>query len=421
MDTKFKVTPIKHILSLYIYQIGISIYGLMIFCAGLFNEKARKLKKGQSDAIKSLREKVHADKKYIWFHAASLGEFEQGRPVIEQLKKEDPEIKILLTFFSPSGYEIRKNYSGADVICYLPLDTRTNVNLFINTIQISKAIFIKYEFWPNFLMALKKNNVPVYSISAIFRTEQVFFKWYGGWYKSLLKSFQQIFVQDNDSLRLLEKNGINNAVVAGDTRFDRVSDLAKQAKNIPIVESFVKGCTKVIVAGSSWPKDEELLVRYLKSHADVKLILVPHEIHETHIAGIIKLTGENHVRYTQTESKDLAPERCLIVDTIGLLSSIYRYGQVAYIGGGFGVGIHNTLEAAVWNLPVVFGPNYQRFREARELIAEGGGFSINNYEEVEETLNKLLENNSPGKIAGNYVSQNSGATDIIINQLKKNI
>lgn len=421
MDTKFKATPIKYLLPLCIYQIGISIYGLIIFCAGLFNEKARKLKKGQSDAIKSLKQKVQVDKKYIWFHAASLGEFEQGRPVIEQLKKEEPEINILLTFFSPSGYEIRKNYNGADVICYLPLDTQSNVKRFLNTVQITKAIFIKYEFWPNFLIALRKSNIPVYSISAIFRPQQIFFKWYGGWYKSLLKSFQHIFVQDNDSLHLLESNGISNAVVAGDTRFDRVSDLAKQAKNIPIVESFVKGCTKVIIAGSSWPKDEELLARYLRSHADVKLILVPHEIHEAHIQGILKLTGDDYVRYTQIESKDLTSERCLIVDTIGLLSSIYRYGHVAYIGGGFGVGIHNTLEAAVWNLPVVFGPNYERFREARELIAEGGGFSINNYKEVEETFNKLLENNSPGKIAGNYVSQNSGATNLIISQLNKNI
>lgn len=410
--------PIKHFLHLCIYQIGISIYGLMIFCAGFFNEKARKLKKGQGDVFKTLKEKVQADKKYVWFHAASLGEFEQGRPVIEQLKKENPEINILLTFFSPSGYEIRKNYSGADVICYLPLDTRSNAKRFLNTVKITKAIFIKYEFWPNFLMALKKREIPVYSISAIFRPEQVFFKWYGGWYKSLLKSFQQIFVQDIDSMRLLESNGIKNVVVAGDTRFDRVSDLAKQAKNIPIVESFVKGCTKVIVAGSSWPKDEELLVRYLKSHADVKLILVPHEIHESHISGIIKLTGENHVRYSQAESKDLTSERCLIVDTIGLLSSIYRYGQLAYIGGGFGVGIHNTLEAAVWSLPVVFGPNYQRFREARELITEGGGFPINNYEEMETLLNRLLADNTKAAgIAGEYVKRNTGAKNLIIKTL----
>lgn len=419
MDTKFKATSIKYLFPLCIYQVGISLYGLMIFCAGLFNEKACKLKKGQSDVFRLLKEKVEPDKKYVWFHAASLGEFEQGRPVIEQLKKENPEINILLTFFSPSGYEIRKNYNGADIICYLPLDLPGNAKRLLNTVHITKAIFIKYEFWPNFLMALKKNNIPVFSISAIFRPDQVFFKWYGGWYKSLLKSFQQIFVQDIDSLRLLKSNGIDNAVVAGDTRFDRVSDLAKQAKNITIVENFVNGNTKVIVAGSSWPGDEELLVRYLKSHDDVKLILVPHEIHEAHLSGIIKLTGEKYVRYTQAAIKDLSSENCLIVDTIGLLSSIYRYGQVSYIGGGFGVGIHNTLEAAVWNLPVVFGPNYQRFREARELITNGGGYTINNYEELENKLNKLLENNSSGKIAGDYVVQNSGATNLIINQLKK--
>lgn len=421
MDTKYKATSIKHFLPLCIYQLGISLYGLMIFCAGLFNEKARKLRKGQSEVFELLKEKADPAKKYVWFHAASLGEFEQGRPVIEQLKKENPKINILLTFFSPSGYEIRKNYTGADLICYLPLDTPRNAKRFLNTVQIAKAVFIKYEFWPNFLMTLSKKKIPVYSISAIFRADQIFFKWYGGWYKNLLKSFQQIFVQDADSLRLLENNGINNAVIAGDTRFDRVSDLAKLAKQIPIVESFVEGCNKVIVAGSSWPKDEELLIRYTKHHTDVKLILVPHEIHEAHLSGIIKLTGENYVRYTQTENKDLTNERCLIVDTIGLLSSIYRYGQVAYIGGGFGVGIHNTLEAAVWNLPVVFGPNYQRFREARELIANGGGYTINNYDELENKLNNLLENNAPGIIAGNYVKQNSGATDIIISRLKNNI
>lgn len=421
MDTKYKATSIKHYLPLCIYQVGISLYGLMIICAGLFNEKARKLRKGQSEVFKLLKGKADPTKEYVWFHAASLGEFEQGRPVIEQLKKENPETNILLTFFSPSGYEIRKNYTGADIICYLPLDTPHNAKRFLNTVQIAKAVFIKYEFWPNFLMTLSKKKIPVYSISAIFRADQIFFKWYGGWYKSLLRSFQQIFVQDADSLRLLENNRVNNAVVAGDTRFDRVCDLAKQAKYIPIVESFVQGCNKVIVAGSSWLKDEDLLIRYIKNHTDVKLILVPHEIHEAHLSGVIKLTGENYVRYTQTENKDLTNERCLIVDTIGLLSSIYRYGQVAYIGGGFGVGIHNTLEAAVWNLPVVFGPNYQRFREARELIANGGGYTINNYEELENKLNNLLENNAPGIIAGNYIKQNSGATDIIISRLKNNI
>ncbi len=418
MDTRLKKQPIKHLLSQYIYQVGISIYGLLIFCASFFNEKALKLRKGQADTFMLLEEQVQADKKYVWFHAASLGEFEQGRPVIEQLKKENPDTNILLTFFSPSGYEIRKNYTGADVICYLALDTRKNAKRFLKSIQIAKAIFIKYEFWPNFLMALRKDNIPVYSISAIFRPEQVFFKWYGGWYKGLLKSFYQIFVQDTESMHLLEHNGIDNVTIAGDTRFDRVSDLAKQAKNIPIVENFVKGCSKVIVAGSTWPKDEELLVRYMKNHTDIKLILVPHEIHEVHMAGILKLTGENQVRYTQATNKDLTSERCLIVDTIGLLSSMYRYGHVAYIGGGFGVGIHNTLEAAVWSVPVVFGPNYQRFREARELITAEGGFSVGNYEELETLFDKLLADNTKAAgIAGAYVKKNTGATPMIIKHL----
>lgn len=413
-------SKIAYTLSYLIYQVGINIYGLLIFCVGLFNEKARKLSKGQQQAFKKLKAEIHANEQYTWFHAASLGEFEQGRPIIEGLKKEDPTIKILLTFFSPSGYEIRKNYDGADVICYLPLDTKCNTRRFFQSVKISKAIFIKYEFWPNYLTSLRKNSIPVYAISAIFRPEQAFFKWYGGWYKSLLKSFRQIFVQDLNSKLLLEKSGIGHVTVAGDTRFDRVTDLAKQAKHIPIIERFIKDSTKVIIAGSSWPKDEELLIRYLKSHTDIKLILVPHEIHETHIAGILKLTGDNHVRYTQAEEKEFSTERCLIVDTIGLLSSIYRYGQVAYIGGGFGAGIHNTLEAAVWNIPVVFGPNYQRFKEARELISEGGGYDVDSYEELEQTLDQLLDNNVSGKIAGDYVSQHAGATNIIIKQLKEN-
>jgi len=346
-----------------------------------------------------------------------LGEFEQGRPVMEQLKKEQPETKILLTFFSPSGYEIRKNYAGADIVSYLPLDIPGNAWCFVNLVKPSKAIFIKYEFWPNYLRALKAANVPVYSISAIFRPEQVFFKGYGKWYKSLLETFTHVFVQDKASLELLATNGINKVSVAGDTRFDRVADLAKQAKVIPLIEAFIKGTEKIIVAGSSWPKDEELLVRYLKEHAGVKLILVPHEIHETHISGIARLLSTDFVRYTQATEVNVQQVNCLIVDTIGLLSSIYRYANVAYIGGGFGIGIHNTLEAAVWNVPVVFGPNYEKFREARELIALGGAFSINDYETLEIQLDNLLADNKAGQIAGEYVKINTGATGLIIEKL----
>jgi len=394
----------------HLYNIAISIYGALIFLASLFNEKARLLHDGQHQAFKLLKEKIDPNATYVWFHSASLGEFEQGRPVIEQLKREQPDIKIVLTFFSPSGYEVRKNYAGADIVSYLPLDTPRAASKFVELLKPAKAIFIKYEFWPNYLLALQAAKVPVFSISAIFRPGQVFFKSYGKWYRGLLGTFSHIFVQDVYSAELLEKYGLKNVSVAGDTRFDRVVDLAEQAKIIPLVEAFVGDAPKVIVAGSTWPKDEELLVRYLKAHAGVKLILVPHEIHEAHLSGITRLLDTDFVRYTQATDSSVLSTNCLIVDTIGLLSSIYRYTNVSYVGGGFGVGIHNTLEAAVYGVPVVFGPNYLKFREARELIAAGGAFSINNYEELEAQLDNLFADKQAGKIAGEYVTKNTGAT-----------
>ena len=375
------------------------------------------LRKGQHQAFALLKEKIEPDTRYVWFHAASLGEFEQGRPVIEQLKREKPETKILLTFFSPSGYEIRKNYAGADIVSYLPLDVPGNAWYFVNLVKPSKAIFIKYEFWPNYLLALQNENIPVVSISAIFRPEQVFFKDYGKWYKKLLLTFQHIFVQDKFSKELLQAHGINNVTVAGDTRFDRVYDLYQQAKQLPLIEEFVKGAEKVIVAGSTWPKDEELLVQYLRLHPDVKLIMAPHEVHNSHIAEISKLLDGKFVRYSDATAENVKSTNCLVVDIIGILSSIYRYANVTYIGGGFGVGIHNTLEAAVYGLPVVFGTNYQKFREARELIAIGGAFSISNYVTLEAQFDLLLKDNNAGKIAGEYVKSNTGATEMILKVL----
>lgn len=402
----------------FIYSIGIYFYGIAISIASLFNSKARLLRNGQYQALALLKEKIVPGSRYVWFHAASLGEFEQGRPVIEQLKKEKPATKILLTFFSPSGYEVRKDYAGADIVSYLPLDTPYAAGAFVKLVKPTKAIFIKYEFWPNYLMALQSAKVPVYSISAIFRPTQIFFKWYGGWYLNLLKSFRHIFVQDQSSLELLGQHGISKISVAGDTRFDRVYDLCQQAKELPLIESFVQG-KQVIVAGSTWPKDEEMLVRYLNLHPDVKLILVPHEIHEAHILEISKLLDGRFVRYSEVAEANLAEASCLVVDTIGILSSIYRYANVAYIGGGFGVGIHNTLEAAVWSVPVVFGPNYHRFREARKLIAVGGAFSISNYTLLETQLNKLLKDTSAGKMAGEYVKGNTGATRLILKKIAR--
>jgi len=401
-----------------IYTIGIYCYGAFIFLASLFNEKARLLLKGQHNAFKLLKEKVDPNVRYVWFHAASLGEFEQGRPVIEQLKRDQPDVKILLTFFSPSGYEIRKNYAGADIVSYLPLDIPGNAWYFVNLIKPSKAIFIKYEFWPNYLKALKNADVPVYSISAIFRPEQVFFKSYGKWYLNLLGTFTHIFVQDKVSLDLLQKYQITNASVCGDTRFDRVYDLFTQAKQLPLIEEFVRNAPEVIVAGSTWPGDEEILIRYLKLHPQVKLILVPHEVHSAHILAISKLLDGRFIRYSEATPENVKSTNCLVVDVIGVLSSIYRYAHVAYIGGGFGVGIHNTLEAAVYGIPVVFGPNYQKFREARELIAVGGAFPISNYVILEAQIDRLLKDKQAGKMAGEYVKQNTGATEQIINSLK---
>ena len=400
-----------------IYSFCIHVYGILIALVSLFNEKASLMRKGQCRTFALLKEKLDPTARYVWFHAASLGEFEQGRPVIEQLKKEQPGKKILLTFFSPSGYEVRKNYTGADIVCYLPLDTPRSARRFVKLVKPAQAIFIKYEFWPNYLLALQAQQIPTYSISAIFRPNQLFFHWYGTWYKKLLKTFKHIFVQDEISLKLLADNGISNATIAGDSRFDRVVDLVSQAKSISLVEAFVKGAQKVIVAGSTWPKDEELLVQYLKSHSDVKLILVPHEIHEAHLSGIFKLLDADYVRYTQADEINILTANCLVVDTIGLLSSIYRYANIAYIGGGFGVGIHNTLEAAVYGVPVVFGPTFQKFREARELIAVGGAFSIDGYESLQLHLDQLFEDQRAGQAAGAYVRKNTGATEMILKSL----
>ena len=402
-----------------IYNIGIFFYKIAIFIASQFNEKAMKLRQGQNDALNSISNKIQSNAEYVWFHAASLGEFEQGRPVIELLKKENPSTKIILTFFSPSGYEVRKNYDGADIVSYLPLDTASNAKRFIDLVKPSKAIFIKYEFWPNFLLQLKAKNIPTYSISAIFRPNQVFFQWYGSWYRNLLDTFYHIFVQDSVSLDLLRANGIKDVSVAGDTRFDRVYDLFLQSKQLPKIEAFVKGSSKIIVAGSTWAKDEELLVQYLKHHSDIKLILVPHEIHESHISEISKSLNDNFVRYSIATLENLITAKCLVVDVIGILSSIYRYADVAYIGGGFGVGIHNTLEAAVFGIPVVFGPNYHKFREARELIAIGGAFSISNYDVFEAQIDALLKDNTAGTKAGEYVKQNTGATELILKEIVK--
>jgi 3-deoxy-D-manno-octulosonic-acid transferase len=401
-----------------LYNLGIHVYGFLIFLASLFNSKAKKRLIGQRQAFTFFNEKIKDEPgvEYIWFHAASLGEFEQGRPVMEAVRKNYPGYKILLTFFSPSGYEVRKNYIGADLVGYLPLDTYLNAEKFINLIKPAKAIFIKYEFWPNFLSCCKKYNIPTYVISANFRKDQLFFKWYGKKYAEILKSFECIFVQDENSKLLLEDIAVTRVKVAGDTRFDRVVDIASARKDLPIVEAFRNG-QKLIIAGSSWPKDEDLLIRYLQENKKIKLVLAPHEIDESHIQEIESKLNTSVVRYSNATGNNVSAVSCLIIDNFGLLSSIYQYADITYVGGGFGVGIHNVLEAAVYGKPVIFGVNYKRFREACDLIAYGGAFSVEDYMQLKSRFDWLLLDETAGKRSSEYVLKNVGATKKIVDAI----
>ena len=446
----------------------------------LFNKKIKKMWRGEREAVDLLKEKVDPTAKYVWFHAASLGEFEQGRPLIEQLRATHPEYKILLTFFSPSGYEVRKNYEGADIVCYLPLDTIRNARRFLRAVHPVMAFFIKYEFWYNYLHILRHRGVPVYSVSSIFRPGQVFFKWYGRNYAKVLHCITHFFVQNEVSLQLLKGIGIDEATVVGDTRFDRVLQIKEQSKELPIVEAFkgingkgdackgalaedackedlsedackdnlsedackrvlsedackgdlsengckealsengCKGC-KVFVAGSSWQPDEDIFIRFFNDHPDWKLIIAPHVIGEDHLAYILDKLQMKAVRYTQATEQSAAEARCIIIDCFGLLSTIYRYGEIAYVGGGFGVGIHNVPEAAVWGVPVLFGPNNKRFQEAQDLLACKGSFEVTDYDSFNTIISRLISDDKfrhqCGEASANYVKSRSGATDIIM-------
>ena len=418
-----------------IYNIVIYFVLWGIAIASLFNEKVRKMWRGEREAFKILKQKVDPNAKYIWFHAASLGEFEQGRPLMERIRKDYPQYKILLTFYSPSGYEVRKNYEGADIICYMPVDTRLNAIRFLRLVRPVMAFFIKYEFWSNFLHILKHRNIPTYSVSSIFREDQVFFKWYGRSYAGVLKCFTRFFVQNEESKRLLEGIGITAVDVVGDTRFDRVLQIKEAAKQLPICEAFRTGIAssqsadvphhdfKVFVAGSSWPPDENIFIPFFNEHKDWRLLIAPHVIAEEHLKLILSLIkGKKVVRYTQTTPEEAAEADVLIIDCFGLLSSMYNYGDVAYIGGGFGVGIHNTLEAAVWNMPVIFGPNNKKFQEAQGLLKSGGGFEINTYEDFSGLMSSLMNDETflkqAGDKAGTYVAHLAGATDKVLASVK---
>ena len=396
------------------YNLSTTAYHWGIRLAAPFNAKAKKWVEGRKNWQQNLQKQVDDSAQYAWFHCASLGEFEQGRPVIEAFRLQFPSWKILLTFYSPSGFEVRKNYQGADIVCYLPPDSEKNAQAFLKIVDPKLAVFVKYEFWFHYLNQLHRQKIPTCLISAIFREEQHFFKWYGDFSRKMLGLFNHLFVQDNSSEKLLKQHGIEAVTVCGDTRFDRVAQVARMAEPVPEVAQFCKG-SKVLVVGSSWPKDEAILSEVWKSAGFSKMIIAPHEVHEKHIEEILnRFENEKVVRFSGGFHEEWSSANILVVDTIGLLGRIYRYGGVAYIGGGFGSGIHNILEAATFGLPVVFGPNYQRFREAVELIEIGGARSVDSSTALKEAF-EILQPTTAGKTAAAYVQTNTGATEKILN------
>lgn len=409
-----------------LYNLGIRLYAAGARLASVRSRKARLLTTGQRSTPSVIAAATgKAGESWVWVHAASLGEFEQGRPLIERIKRLRPDLKVLLTFFSPSGYEVRRNYPGADAVCYLPFDTPRAARRFVEAVKPVAAVFVKYEFWGNYLEALHAAGVPTYIISAIFRPGQPFFKPWGGMFRRMLRMFTRIFVQDNRSRDLLAKIGISNVTVAGDTRFDRVTDIVSSMPQMPQIDDFVSGAADVLVAGSSWPADEDLLIPWLHGHPDVKSIFAPHEFDAARLEALRRRLGADTTRLLSEIEADpsaAASARHIIVDSFGKLAAIYGKGTIAYIGGGFGAGIHNLNEAAVHGIPVVFGPRHEKFKEAADLIACGGGFAIDSAAGLDTTLSRLTApphsaRNSAGEAAGAYIRRSVGATDIIFNQI----
>jgi len=404
------------------YNLSIFLYSLLVRIASLFNPKARQWVKGRKDILKKIEDVVKGETNLVWFHSASLGEFEQGRPVIEAFKAKHPDYKIVLTFFSPSGYEIRKNYEGVDYVFYLPADTKRNAKEFIRLVDPKMVFFIKYEFWYHYLTQIRKKDVPTYIFSTIFRSNQMFFKPWGGLYRRILKAFTHFFVQNEESIELLKGIGFENVSLAGDTRFDRVYSIAKQAKVLPQLEDFAQN-RPVMIAGSTWPKDEDHIIKYINtSDNNYKYIIAAHEVDENHIKNIVSGIEKPYVRFTTATKAEIDAAEVLVVDCIGVLSSMYRYGDISYIGGGFGRGIHNTLEAACYGMPVIFGPNYHKFKEAKDLIALGGAFTYENYERLNSLLDSYHEDvklrEKSGDSSKNYVDNMRGATDKILRIIK---
>ena len=403
---------------MFLYNISIVLYYIVVAFVSLWDKKAKQWIVGRKDIFQRMAEVISPEDKVVWIHAASLGEFEQGRPVIEKIREQQPEYKILVTFYSPSGYEIRKNYAGADYIFYLPIDTPGNAKKFLDVAHPEIAIIVKYEFWLNLLSELKHRGVRTYLISAIFRRNSIFFRSYGSIWRQALDSFEQMFVQNEESKELLHEIGFDNVVVAGDTRFDRVAEIARNVKKVPIVERF-KGDSPLFVAGSTWGPDEEILQTLINDNPQIKFVVAPHEMENSRIERIIAQTKGGAVRYTQcNEESDFSKTQVLILDTIGILSSVYGYATWSYIGGGFGVGIHNTLEAATFGLPIAFGPNYQKFKEARDMVALGAATKVESAEDLSAWFAPLRDDKSAlqraGSAAKSYTQRNQGATSLIM-------
>ena len=404
----------------HLYNLAIRLYSVVIALVAPWYNKARLWREGRKDLFERMQQSIDPNGPIVWIHAASLGEFEQGRPIIEKIKAQSPQYKILLTFYSPSGYEIRKNYPGADYIFYLPLDTAANAKRFIDIVKPQIAIFVKYEFWLNLLDQLKAHNIRTFIVSSIFRENSIFFRRYGAMWRKALNTFETIFVQDEASKSLLAGIGYNNAVIAGDTRFDRVAQIAAEAKRVDVIEQF-KGENRLFVAGSTWGPDEELLIKLANDNPQIKFVIAPHEMEEQRRAKIERSVSGGAIRYTNYQGD--ASAQVLILNTMGMLSSVYRYAEFSYIGGGFGVGIHNTLEAATFGLPIAFGPNYQKFKEARDMIALGGATSVVDYQQLEAWFKPLVTNEehrvAVSKISKDYTAKNQGATELIYKTLFK--
>lgn len=400
-----------------IYNIGIATYRNAVRIAALNNPKAKLMLRGQRRCFRTLQRKLDPAGGYIWIHASSLGEFEQGRPLIERIKRDNPDARILLTFFSPSGYEVRKNFSMVDTVVYLPFDLPNNVKTFLDIVKPSVAIFVKYEFWGNYLSALKRRGVPTYIISAIFRPKQIFFKPWGSMFRKMLKCFDTLFVQNEQSRDLLANIGIDNVIVAGDTRFDRVADVRAAAREFPLVAKFVENARFTLVMGSSWPADEDIVIPYFNAHREMKIIIAPHEFDRHRLHVLMSKLSRPARFYSEATPKNIKNVDCLIIDSFGLLSSLYRYGQAAYVGGGFGAGIHNINEAAVYGIPVIFGPKHHKFQEASDLIALDGAMSIHDADTFSAAMDPLLENEplrqKCGKAAGDYIQSHLGGTQLI--------